>query len=221
MENQNPTTPIDVTAPSAESTATQTPIVSEDVTNTGSQEEQSVPLTRFQEVNNGLKAEREARTQLEERLAAIEQSTSSTQNDELEIDPDVQKILDTYAKKNGFVSKADLEAVERAAEVKLQVQQDIADLSKELKGFDYNKVLEHAKSEGLSINSKADLKSAYITMNYTNDLENARKAAVAEFQESGRVTGETTGSTAQRAPEVQQAQGTKSRITAARERLGL
>lgn len=219
METNNQDTPIDVTASSAD--ADQVTTVSEDVTNSGTQGEQTVPLTRFQEVNNGLKAEREARTQLEERLASLEQSTASTQNDEDEIDPDVQKILDIYAKKQGFVSKAELEAERKATELKLQVQQDVADLSKELKGYDHSKVLEYANEQGLSINSKADLKSAFTLMNYTNDIENARKAAVAEFQESGRITGETTGSSAPRTQESQEVQGTRSRIAAARAKLGV
>lgn len=217
MENQNPGTPPDVTAPSAD--ATQAPTGSEAVINSGQPEEQTVPFTRFQEVNNGLKEEREARTQLEERLAALERP-QPPQNDEPDIDPDVKKLLDSYVSKNGFVKKADLEAAEQATALKLQVQQDIADLGKELQGFDYNKVLGHAKSEGLSLNSKADIKSAFIHMNYQNDIENARKAAVAEFQESGRMTGETTGSSGPRTPETPEPQGIKARISAARERLG-
>lgn len=219
MENQNPETPIDVTAPSAD--ASQVTTVSEDVTNAGIQGEQTVPLTRFQEVNNGLKAEREARTALEERLAAIEQSTASSNSDEEEIDPDVQKILDAYAKKNGLVSKADLEAERSAIEARTQAQQDVAELTRTLKGYDHEKVLSYAKETGLSLNSKADLQAAFRNMNYETEIENARKAAIAEFQESGRQTGETTGSTAPRSSGTEEVQGTKSRIAAARQRLGL
>ncbi|HWT40189.1 MAG TPA: hypothetical protein VN081_02880, partial [Dongiaceae bacterium] len=199
--------------------ATTAPTVSEDVTNPGTPEEQSVPFSRFQEVNNGLKEEREARAQLEERLAAIE-AAGNTPNDQ-EIDEDVKKILDTYAKQSGLVSKADLEAVQKEAELKLQVQQDIADLTKELNGFDYNKVMEHAKEAGLSINSKADLKSAFINMNYANDIENAKKAAIAEFQESGRTTGELSSTGTPQPTNEEQVQGVKSRIALTRQKLGI
>lgn len=214
MENQNPT-PTDVATPSVETPAIQAPTGSEAVINPGQPEEQTVPFARFQEVNNGLKAEREAREKMEAQLAEIEARTRP-QTPEEEIDPEVEKLLNRYVEKNGLVSKTEIEARDRQAQIQLQAERDIIELTKELSGFDFKKVSEYAKSEGLSINSKADLRAAFRNMNYEAELENARKAAVTEFQESGRQTGET-GSTATQQP-TSQPQGVKSRIQAAMSR---
>ena len=208
----------DVTAPSADVVNT-APIGSEAVTNPGTPDEQNIPFARFQEVNNGLKEANDTIKQFEERLASYE--AKSQPNSDIQIDEDTRKILDTWKAENGFVSKADLEAVEKQAAIKAQVIQDVQDLKGQFNDYNHQTVLDYAKENNMSVNSKSDLKAVYRDMNYDTSIESARKAAIAEFQEAGRSTAETNGSTARSAPQAPQAQGTKSRIQAAAKKLGL
>lgn len=209
----------DVSAPSAVD-VTNAPNGSEAVINSGSPEEQAIPFARFQEVNNSYKEAQEQLQQYEERIKTFETQALQPKSD-IQIDEDTRKILDTWKAENGFVSKADLEAVEKQAAMKSQVLQDVQDLKGQFKDYDHQKVMDYAKQNNMSANSKSDLKSIYRDMNYDTSIESARKSAIAEFQEAGRTTAETNGSSALAAPQAPQVQGTKSRIQMAAKKLGL
>lgn len=209
----------DVTAPSAD-VVNNAPTGSEAVTNSGTPEEQAIPFARFQEVNNSYKEAQEQLQQYEERIKTFESQVQQPKSD-IQIDEDTRKILDTWKAENGFVSKADLDAVEKQAAMKAQVIQDVQDLKGQFKDYDHQTVLNYAKDNNMSVNSKADLKAVYRDMNYDTSIESARKSAIAEFQEAGRTTAETNGSTAPTAPQEAKVQGTKSRIQAAAKKLGL
>lgn len=209
----------DVSASSAVD-VTNAPNGSEAVINSGSPEEQAIPFARFQEVNNSYKDAQEQIQQYEERIKTFETQALQPKSD-IQIDEDTRKILDTWKAENGFVSKADLEAVEKQAAIKNQVLQDVQDLKGQFKDYDHQKVMDYAKQNNMSANSKSDLKSIYRDMNYDTSIESARKSAIAEFQEAGRTTAETNGSSASQSPQAPQVQGTKSRIQQAAKKLGL
>jgi NADH pyrophosphatase NudC (nudix superfamily) len=215
MENDS-----DVTVDSSSTSEEVQPNGSEAVTNTGSTTEQTVPYSRFQEVNDNLKEERTKREELSQQFESFQSKFTPKSDDNVEIDPETQKILDHYAKQNGFVSKAELEKVQNEAAVKIQVQTDIQELKGQFKDFDYSKVADYAKENGMSLNSKADLRAVYRDMNTDSIIDNAKKQAIADFQKSGRTTGET-GSTSTQQAQTQSAPTTKSRIAAAREKFGI
>jgi hypothetical protein len=215
MENDS-----DVTVDSSSTTATDATNGSEAVTNSEVQTEQTVPYSRFQEVNDNLKEERTKREELSQQFESFQSKFTPKSEDNVEIDPETQKILDHYAKQNGFVSKAELEKVQNEAATKIQVQTDIQELKSQFKDFDYSKVAGYAKENNMSLNSKADLRAVYRDMNTDSIIDNAKKQAIAEFQKSGRTTGETSSTSTQQASS-QQAPTTKSRIQMAREKLGI
>ena len=192
---------------------------SEPDTNAGKPEGQTVPLDRFQEVNGKAKAAEERAAKAEARAAELEATQSKApQGDEDDIDPDVQKLLDNYVKKNGFVTKAELDAVKADAEMHTQVQNDVADLKTVYKDYDHQKVVEFAKENEMPITSKRALEAAYTLMNKDSILENARKSAVAEFQESGKSGGEKPGPGGAKAPADPKPTSLKERIHLARQR---
>jgi len=211
------TPPVDPGAGSAP--APTAPTGSEPDTNTGKPDEQTVPLNRFQEVNSKAKAAEERATKAEARAAELEAAgQKEPQGSEEDIDPDVQKLLDSYVKKNGFVTKAELDAVQAGAEMKVQVQQDVTELKSQYKDYDHSKVLEFAKENEMPITSKRALEAAYTLMNKDAILENARKSAVAEFQESGKSGGEKPGPGGAKAPTEPKPTSLKERIHLARSR---
>lgn len=215
MEDPNGVTPASPAAP-----APVQPTGSEAVINAGEGEEQFVPFNRFQEVNNTLKEERNKREELQQQFEQFQTRFTPKEADD-QIDPEVKKVLDTYVKQNGFVSKTELEQVQREAELRAQVQSDITDLSQNLKGFEYSKVAAYAKENGNSINSKADMKAVYYAMNRDAEIEEAKKAAIADFQASGRSTAESTGSSAPAPSGNQQPQTLKQKIAAAAKKVGV
>lgn len=193
-----------------------TPNGSEPDSNSGGQQQPAmVPSDRLRE-------ETEARRKAEERLAQLEAEREEAAKakpqagDDLEIDPDVQKILDTYAKRNGFVTQEELNRVRQDAEVRVQVQQDVAELKGQYKDYDHQKVVAFAKENNMPITSKTSLEAAYTLMNRDSLLEAERKRAVAEFQEGNKSGGEKPGPGGAKPPENPQPKSLRERIHLAR-----
>lgn len=216
-----PTTDPGVVAPPTEPTAPAAePTVREDVTNPGKTEEQSVPFTRFQEVNDKAKASDERATQLEQELEQLREQQARPQTPEEDVDPDVLDLVKKSAAKLGFVSKEDLDS----REAKIQVTQDLNDLTSQYKdsgiAFDGKKVIDYAKANGMPLGSKKSLDAVYKEMNYDAIIEANRKAAVTAYQEGAKSGAEKPGSTGAKAPEEPKAGNLKERIKAAREKAG-
>ncbi len=214
-----------VTTPPVEPAATVAPAPAEPsgtepVTKTGKEEEQQIPLSRFQEVNDKAKAEEERATKLEEEIAQLKEQQATVSDDE-EIEPDTLDLIKKSASKLGLVSKEELDA----REAQIQVRQDIVDLTSQYKDsgipFDGKKVIEYAKTNGMPLGSKKSLDAVYKEMNYDAIVEGQRKAAVTAFQEGGKSGGEKSGSEGAKHPSEEQKAGSlKDRIKAAREKSG-
>jgi hypothetical protein len=211
-----------VTAPPAEPTAPAAPPVgSEPVTNPG---EQTVPFTRFQEVNDRAKAEAERATQLEQELEEARKPAPPPVDDD-NPDPDVEKLLDSYAKRKGLVSQAELAAEQN----KLQVQRDIEDLSTNPPNpgipYDNKAVMDYAKTNNMPITSKAALRAAYRELNYDKIVEAQRQSAIEGYKKAGNSGAELPGSSGAVAPEEPELKGktpkerAKERIRIARQKL--
>lgn len=227
-----PTTDPDVTAPSADpaaapvapaTTPATDPTGSEAVTNTGDGKGQEVPFERFQEVNNRAKEAEERAAKAESRVDDFMKRFQSPQEDDVEIEDDVKQILDAYVKKNGFVTKEQMEQAQKQAELNAQAATDIQSLTAQYKEsgvpYDNQKVLEYAKANNMPITSKTSLESAYFMSNRDAILEAERKRAVTNFQETGKSGAEkpTPGGGTQ--PEQPEVHGLKARISAARSKL--
>ncbi len=206
-----------VTAPPAEPAAPvapSTPPVSEDVTTPG---EQTVPFSRFQEVNDKAKAAEELAQQREAELEELRKPPPP--NDD-EPDPDVEKLLDSYAKRKGLVSQEEL-AAERA---NIQVQQDIDNLTANPPNpgipYDNKAVMDFAKANNMPITSKAALRAAYRELNYDKIVEAQRQSAIEGYKKAGSSGAELPGSKGPQAPEEPKLEGKtpKDRI---RERIRL
>lgn len=212
-----------VTTPPVEPAATAVPAPTEPtgnepVTNTG-KEEQSVPFTRFQEVNDKAKASEERAVKAEQEAEELRQSQVS-QNGDDELDPDVLELVKKSSAKLGLVSKEELDAREAG----IQVKQDINELTSQYKdsgiAFDGKKVIDYAKANGMPLGSKKSLDAVYKEMNYDAIIEAQRKAAVTSFQEGNKSGAEKSGSSGTKSPEEPKAGSLKDRIKAAREKSG-
>lgn len=213
-----PAAPVEPAAPAS----TEPPTGGEPVTSTGGKEEQTVPFSRFQEVNDKAKTEAEARAKAEEELATLkEQQPQTPPSSEDEVDPEVVDLVKKSAAKLGFVSKEDLDS----REAQIQVRQDINDLTTQYKDsgipFDGKAVIEYAKANGMQVTSKKSLDAIYKEMNYDAIIEAQRKAAVTDFQESAKSGGEKPGPKGAQAPKEPKAGSLKDRIKAAREKAGV
>lgn len=205
-----------VTAPPADTTtATTPPPVSEDVTNTGKSDEQTVPFTRFQEVNDKAKTAEERAAQLESELASLKEQQIQTPEDDVE--PDTLELIKKANAKLGYVSKEELDA----REARIQVQSDINELTSHYKDsgipFDGKKVIEYAKANGMPLGSKKSLDAVYKEMNFDTIVETQRKAAIAAHQESAKSGAEKSGSSGAKAPSEPKPTSLKDRIRMARE----
>lgn len=230
MDPQNPES--GVTASPAEPAVSAAPVQStqpngsEPVTNPGNGNEgQTVPFSRFQEVNDKARtAEEEAqnlRNEIEQ-LRSIQQQ--QPQNDD-DLDPDVEKLLDSYAKKHGLVSQQEL-AAERS---RLQVQQDVRDLESNppVSGiaYDHKAVMAYAKENDLPITSKSALRAAYRDLNWDKIVEAERNRAIDGFKNNNNSGAEMPGSRGAVPPSEQDVSGRspkeriKSRIGLARQKL--
>lgn len=216
MDNQDPgviASPAEpvVSAPAPDAPA---PTGSEAVTNS----EQQVPFSRFQEVNDKAKAaEEEAQKLREENEQFRNTQTPETPNDEL--DPEVEKLLDSYAKKRGLVSQQELDG----KQAQIQVQQDVRDLTANppVAGIPYDNkaVMDYAKANNLPITSRSAFIAAYKELNWDKIVEAERNKAIDGYK-SNSGGAETPGSKGAQAPKDQEVAGrnTKERI---RSRIGM
>lgn len=184
--NPDPGVPVPPAEPAAPAVAE--PPVREDVTNPG---EQSVPFSRFQEVNDKAKADAERVTELERQLEEVK---TPPPVDDDNPDPEVEKLLDSYAKRKGLVSQEEL-AAERN---KITVQQDVNDLTATPPNpgipYDNKAVVEFAKANNMPLTSKAALKAAYRELNYDKIVEAERQRAIDGFKKAGNSGAEQPGS---------------------------
>lgn len=204
-----PSAPID-SPPAAATTPGETP-----VTTPETEPKQTVPFDRFQEVNSKA-AEYKAQ------LDAIEAAKTPAVQEEEEsgFDPEADKLLTAWAKRQGFVKQTDLEADKRAT----AFERDMADLASTHKGFSPDKVAAYAK-ENLGGDSFLTTKSSYQLvwdkMNEGDRIEAARKAALAEAADP-KAFAERPGQGSPKAPaEAAPSRSTSpvDRIRAARERI--
>lgn len=197
-----------------------TPPASEGVKDPG---EQQVPYTRFQEVNERAKqAEEEAQRFKEEneRLMSRTQEPSGTD----ELDPDVEKMLDGYAKKRGLVSKDELQAQEMNQQVKRDVQ--TLETTPPVAGipYDHRAITEFAQANSIPLTSKAALEATYRQMNWDKIMDATRNGAVEAYRSSGSQGAERPGSQGAQPPADAEVKGRnpkeriQSRITLARQK---
>lgn len=195
--------------PSVEISAEATPAPgSEAVTTTVEEPKQTVPFERFQEVNNELK-------ELRQRVDGITKVEPEVTEEPVQLDPEVSTMLDTWAKQNGFVRKADIES-ERAAE---QAQKDLADIKTQFKLDDagLDRVRQAAIKAGAT--NREGLENAYYRLNFDTILEQRVKEELAKNGSTPAATVEKPGPGGTTTPAKEQpVAGTdiKSRIRAAR-----
>ena len=185
-------------APAAPSTPT--PSGSEADINPGDKSPAMVPSDRLRE-------ETEKRRQAEEELRAYreahpEQPTTPPQNTEGDdLDPDVEKILDAYAKKHGLVSQRELN--EKAAQE--QVKQDVRDLEAEYANsgvpFTISDVMKYARENNIPVNSKSSLRAIYRDMNFDKLVEAERQRTITQVKEGERGGVERPGAGGNKAPQ--------------------
>ncbi len=215
-----------VTEPAASAPPTE-PTGSEPVTNPGDKTEQTVPFSRFQEVNDKAKAAEEKASQLQEQLDQSQQTPSVTQNEDDDLDPEVQDMIRKGAKKLGLVSQEEL-AAERS---KIQVEQDIQSLtaSPPVPGIPYDNkaVMDYAKENNLPIISKNALVAAYRSLNWDKIVEVEHQRAIEGYKTAGSSGAEQPGSTGAVEPSEPELTGkstkerTRERIRNARQKLAV
>lgn len=195
VPGDNPTPPVDPGAGNAPDPQPTPPNGSEPDNNPGPTN--MVPSDRLRE-------ETEKRRKAEERIQELEaqQATPPSSNaEEVEIEPDTEKLLDTYVKKHGFVSKEEL-ANDR---MRIQVQQDVKDLEANPPnpGIAYNhtEVLDFAKTNNMPVTSKAALRAAYREMNYDKIVEATKQSAIDGYKSGDHSGAETPGSGGPTPPE--------------------
>lgn len=225
-----PTTDPGVTAPPADpaapaAPATPAPNGSEPVTNPGTPGEQTVPFSRFQEVNDKAKADSERVSQLERELEEAKQPQTPQITDTDELDPDVEELIRKGAKKLGLISKEDL----AADQSRIQVQRDISDLTATPPNpgipYDNKAVMDYAKTNNMPITSKAALRAAYRELNYDKIVEAQRQSAIEGYKKAGGSGAELPGSSGAVLPPEPELKGTspkeraKERIRLARQKL--
>lgn len=223
-----------MTAPPAGSGATAPvqstePTGSEPVTNPGStSSEHTVPFDRFQAANDKAKAaeERAAKAEQETETLRGQQSQSSDDDEDDDIEPNVRSLVTRIIKKEGYVKKdevtATVQATAQAQELKRQYQQDTVDLTAKYAStgvpFVPEAVRDYAKENGINITNRASLEATYNVMNSGKILENARNAAIAEYKEGGKLSGEKPGSSGASTPAEPEVRGLKNRIASARQK---
>lgn len=172
--------------------------------NADDDKDKTVPYDRFHEVNEAKKAADERAKKAEEELEKLR--GDKTDKSEEEPDPDVEKVLEDFAKRKGFVSKTEI-----------QLQSDIQELKTEYSKtgvpFDDKKVYEYAQKNGLQVpQSKAAWRAAYRDMNHDSILEAERKRAVTEYREGNKSTAEKPGPGGAKKPTEARGEDRKSRI---------
>lgn len=175
-----PATPV---APAvSEAPSVTQPTASEGVTTPEDEKkpEQSVPYSRFVEVNSAAKKAQEDAAEAKQRLEEIQQALSPKSEPEVTLDPDVEKVLEGWAKSKGYVTQEEL-SQER---VRLQLEEDVASLKSKYQDFDPVKITEFAKENGIGLNSKAALEATYKYMNAEKVVDEAKKQAIEESRNS-------------------------------------
>lgn len=162
--------------------------------------EATVPSARLREETEKRRKAEEDNTRLQQELDAAK-TPPTPSGDEVELEPDTEKLLDSYAKKRGLVSQEEL-ASERN---KIQVQQDVKELtaSPPNPGIPFNDkdVAEYAKTNNLPITSRQAWVAAYRQLNYDKIVEAERQKAIDGYKSAGSSGAETPGSGGAIAPE--------------------
>lgn len=170
-----------------------TPTGREAVTNSGEGQEQAVPFSRFQEVNDAKKVAEERAAEAERKL----QESTAAQPSGNEPDPDVEKTLDDYAKRHGLMTKGEFEKQQQDTAARIQVRQDTSELRTQYKEsgvpFDDKAVFSYMKDHNMSVTSKDAMDAAYQHMNREKIMEAARNKAIADFQEGAKSGAERPG----------------------------
>lgn len=201
-----------------------------DINPSGGQDSAQVPSYRLREANEAKRAAEERAQQLQAELDAAKQSSQPTDDDDDdddEIEPSVRNLVTKIIKKEGYVKEDQVQATIKAntevLERQRQYQQDTTDLTTKYANtgvpFVSEDVRNYAKENGINITSRASLEATYSAMNSDKILENARNAAIAEYKEGGKLSGERPGSTGATTPAEPEVRGLKNRIAAARSKL--
>lgn len=174
-----------VPADSGQPPAQLTPPGTEPEINSGAPAEPAmVPSDRLRQETEARRQAEEHAQELQEELDAARQpqTPQSSSDDDDELDPATEKLLDGYAKKRGLVSQSELDA--RAMEN--QVRQDIQSLiaTPPIPGIPYDDkaVIAHAKANNLPITSKNALVAAYRDLNWDKIVEAERQRAIDGFK---------------------------------------
>ncbi len=188
------------------------------VTSSGEGKEQTVPFSRFKEVNDKAKQHEEQIAQLQSDIESLRTPASTTSEEE--IDPEVLDLVRKSADKLGFISKEEFDK----RETQNQVRQDINDLASQYKQsgipFDGEAVIKYATDNGMPIGSKKSLDAVYKEMNYEAIIEANRKAAIESYQKGLKSGGEKPGSKGSQLPQEPKPANLKERIKQAREGVG-
>lgn len=186
-------------------------------TNTDEGKDKTVPYDRFHEVNESKKQAEERARKAEEELEALKSNQQTSDKDSKDsdddIEPDVEKLLDSYAKKKGFVSQSEL-----------QVRNDVQDLKLEYAKsgipFDDRAIYDYSKKNGLPIpNSKEGWRAMYKALNHESILEAERKKAVIEYRNGNKSTAEKPGPGGAKKPNEEKLPTRRERIHAAAQKV--
>jgi len=229
MDPQDPSNPGDTPAsPTGDSGNPQNPQAptngSDSDNNTGNpQEPAMVPSDRLREETSKRKQAEERAAEAERQLATRNQP-DTTPEDEDEIDPNVEKLVSSIIKKQGYVKKDEVQSAVQASERARQYKEDIGTLtSKYAKTgvpFVESDVRSYAKDNGINITSKASLEAAYRDMNFDKITEAAKNAAINDFKENGQNGGERPGHSSNKPNDKQtEVRGLKNRVHAAASKL--
>jgi len=185
---------------------------SEAVTNPEDGKDRHVPYDRFREVNEAKKQAEGRAKELEAELEELKKPSVDPPSDD-EIDPDTEKLLDSYARKKGFVS-----------EIELQVRSDVQDLKTEYAKtdvpFDDKAIYDYSKKNGLPVPaSKEGWRAMYKAINHEAILESERKKAIAEYRKGSDSTAEKPGPGGAKKPTEEKLLTRKERIHAAAQRV--
>lgn len=186
-----------------------------------------VPSERLREETEKRRKAEEEVERLKAEQASPAQPQAQPSDDDDELDPDVERMLDGYAKKRGLVSKADIDA-ERLVD---QVKQDVRDLEAQYSttGIPYNhqEIVKYAQENNLPITSKAALRAAYRDMNWDKLVEAERQRTIASQHSASRSGAELPGGGGPKPPEEPELTGkspkdrTRERIRLARQKINL
>lgn len=175
MENENPNGDTPTVTPPVTNPATVTPPASEGVISPDNKE-QTVPYSRFQEVNNAAKEAKESAAAATAELTRIKEALAGPPTDEPFLDAEAQKALDAYMTTNGYVKKEDLNKV--TAQEQATRDLEALKIEQKLSDEDLEKVRAHAVKMGAA--NAEGLKAAYTTLYMDKIVEDKVKEALAD-----------------------------------------